>query len=141
VLQASLFGFLPPDDPHVVSTLERVAEELGEGDALIHRYDGDEVDDGVAGPEGAFLMSSFDLVSALVLAGRVEEAQQRFERLLAHAGPLGLFSEEATADGTSLGNFPQAFTHLALIQAAVNLDAAGNEDELHAWATRQTPTH
>jgi GH15 family glucan-1,4-alpha-glucosidase len=137
VLHASLFGFLPADDPRVVSTIDRVVEELGAGEALVHRYDAEEVDDGVGGPEGAFLMSSFDVVSALVLAGRVEEAGRRFERLLRYAGPLGLFSEEATSDGTALGNYPQAFTHLALIQTAMNLDAAGNEDELHAWATRQ----
>jgi alpha,alpha-trehalase len=137
VLHASLFGFLPGDDERMVSTIDRVIEELGEGEALIHRYDTAEVDDGLDGPEGAFLLVSFDLVSALVLAGRVEEARQRFEGLLEHAGPLGLFSEEATADGTALGNYPQAFTHLALIQAAMNLEYAGDEDALHAWANRQ----
>lgn len=137
VLHASLFGFLPGDDRRVVSTAERVSEELGTGDALIHRYDGGTVDDGIEGPEGAFLMCSFDLVSVLVLAGRVEDAGRRFGRLLRYAGPLGLFSEEAAADGTALGNYPQAFTHLALIQAAMNLDAAGDEEEaLHAWAAR-----
>ena len=117
--------------------VKNVARLKDAGDALIHRYDTDEVDDGLDGPEGAFLMSSFDLVSALALAGRVGEARRRFERLLEHAGPLGLFSEEATSDGTALGNYPQAFTHLALIQAAVNLDAAEDEDALHAWASRQ----
>lgn len=136
VLHASLFGFLPGDDRRVVSTAERVAEELGAGDALVYRYDGERVDDGIEGPEGTFLMCSFDLVSVLVLAGRVEEAGRRFERLLGYAGPLGLFSEEATEEGTALGNYPQAFTHLALIQAAMNLDAAEEEEALHAWAAR-----
>lgn len=136
VLHAPLFGFLPGDDRRVVSTIERVMEELGTDGALVHRYDGGRVDDGVEGPEGAFLMCSFDLVSALVLAGRVEEAGRRFERLLEYAGPLGLFSEEASPEDGALGNYPQAFTHLALIQAAMNLDAAGDEDALHAWASR-----
>lgn len=136
VLHAPLFGFLPGDDGRVVSTIERVMEELGTDGALVHRYDGGRVDDGVEGPEGAFLMCSFDLVSALVLAGRVEEAGRRFERLLQYAGPLGLFSEEASPEGDALGNYPQAFTHLALIQAAMNLEAAGDEDALHSWASR-----
>lgn len=136
LLHIPLFGFLPGDDPRVVSTIDRVIEGLGDGDALIHRYDLDEVDDGLDGPEGAFLLCSFDLVSALVLAGRAEEAERRFERLLEYAGPLGLFAEEARADGEALGNYPQAFAHLALIQAALNLDAAGDEDALHAFATR-----
>ncbi|OQS17135.1 hypothetical protein B0T36_00470 [Nocardia donostiensis] len=140
LLHASLFGFLPGDDPRVVSTIDRVAEELADGDALIHRYDLGQVDDGVDGPEGAFLLCSFDLVSALVLAGRAEEAKYRFDRLLEYAGPLGLFSEEATFHGEALGNYPQAFAHLALIQAAMNLDAAGDEDALHAWATRRADT-
>ncbi|AHY47656.1 Glucoamylase and related glycosyl hydrolase [Rubrobacter radiotolerans] len=134
VLHAPSFGFLPGDDERIVSTVERIAEELGDGEALIHRYNTSEVDDGLEGPEGAFLLSSFDLVSALVLAGRVEEAGRRFEKLLTFAGPLGLFSEEARPDGTALGNYPQAFTHLGLIQAAVNLDMAGDREALHAWA-------
>jgi alpha,alpha-trehalase len=137
ILHASLFGFLPGDDPRVVSTAERISEELGADGALVYRYDGEQVNDGIEGPEGAFLMCSFDLVSVLVLAGRVEEAGRRFERLLRHAGPLGLFSEEAAPGGESLGNYPQAFTHLALVQAAMNLEAAGDEDALHSWASRQ----
>ncbi|NKX88956.1 glycoside hydrolase family 15 protein [Nocardia coubleae] len=136
LLHIPLFGFLPGDDPRVVSTIDRIIEGLGDGDALIHRYDLDEVDDGLDGPEGAFLLCSFDLVSALVLAGRAEEAERRFDRLMAYAGPLGLFAEEARSTGAALGNYPQAFAHLALIQAALNLDAAGDEDALHAFATR-----
>jgi hypothetical protein len=98
--------------------------------------DAEEVDDGLPGEEGAFLLSSFDVVSALVVAGRVDEARDRFEWLCSRAGPLGLFSEEMAADGTALGNYPQAFTHLALITAAVNLDSAGDGEALHAWAER-----
>lgn len=137
LLHVGLFGFLPGDDPRVVSTIDRIIAELSDGDALIHRYHPDEVDDGIDGPEGAFLMCSFDLVSALVLAGRIDEARDRFTRLLEFAGPLGLFSEEATADGVALGNYPQAFAHLALIQAAMNLDAGSDNDALHAWSTRE----
>ncbi len=137
LLHALLFGFLPRNDERVTSTIDRIAEELGAGEALVYRYDSREVDDGLEGPEGAFLMCSFDLVSALVLAGRVEEAGQRFERLLEYAGPLGLFSEEASPEGEALGNYPQAFTHLALIQAAMNLDDAGDREALHAWAARE----
>ncbi|MDB1089842.1 glycoside hydrolase family 15 protein [Streptomyces sp. ACA25] len=136
-LHLPLLGLLKGDDPRVVSTLERIEEELGEGGFLIHRYDPEVTDDGIGEPEGAFLMCSFDMVSALVLAGRSEEAQERFDKLCAHTGPLGLLSEEMTADGTFLGNFPQAFTHLALIEAAMNLDQAGRSDALHDWADRQ----
>lgn len=136
LLRLSLLGFLPGDDARVVSTVDRIDAELGEGGWLVHRYDVGATDDGVGGPEGGFLLCSFDMVSALVLAGRREEARRRFEALCARAGRFGLFSEEMTVDGTVLGNFPQAFTHLALIEAAMNLDAAGDEEELHAWARR-----
>jgi GH15 family glucan-1,4-alpha-glucosidase len=139
LLRIPLVGFLPGDDDRVRSTVARIAEELGCGGALIRRYDTEQVDDGVAGSEGAFLLSSFEMVAALVLCGRADEARRRFDELCAAAGSLGLFSEEMAADGTALGNYPQAFTHLALIEAALNLDAAGDEEALHAWATRQRP--
>ena len=92
--------------------------------------------EGLPGTEGAFLLCSFELVSALVLAGRPGEAREIFDRLAGRAGPLGLHPEERAPDGTALGNFPQAFTHLALIEAALNLDSAGDRDALHAWAER-----
>jgi GH15 family glucan-1,4-alpha-glucosidase len=134
LLQLPLLGFLPGDDPRVLRTLERIDTELGQDGWLVHRYDPEETDDGVGTPEGAFLLCSFDLVSALVLADRSEEAARRFERLCAGSGELGLLAEEMAPDGTQLGNFPQAFTHLALIEAAVNLDGAGDREALHAWA-------
>ncbi|GGL61810.1 glucoamylase [Streptomyces fumigatiscleroticus] len=139
LLRLSLLGFLPGDDPRVLATVDRIDAELGENGWLVHRYDPEATDDGIGEPEGGFLLCSFDMVSALVLAGRREEARRRFEALCARAGRFGLFSEEMTADGTLLGNYPQAFTHLALIEAAMNLDAAGNEEELHAWANRSWP--
>jgi alpha,alpha-trehalase len=142
LLRMPLVGFLPGDDPRVVATIERVAEGLAEGDFLVHRYDTDVVDDGLAGSEGAFVLCSFELVSALALAGRFEQARRRFDAIVASAGPLGLLSEQLDADGLHLGNTPQAFSHLALIEAAANLTDAerlpdGERGEaLHDWATR-----
>ncbi|HSJ20581.1 MAG TPA: glycoside hydrolase family 15 protein [Nocardioidaceae bacterium] len=136
LLRIPLVGFLPGDDPRVLSTIDRIAEELGDGPALIKRYDTDQVDDGISGGEGAFLLSSFEMVTALVFAGRVDEAHRRFDWLLGHAGPLGLYSEQMDADGTALGNYPQAFTHLGLIEAAVALGRADDREGLQAWAER-----
>ena len=140
LLRIPIVGFLPGDDPRVVSTVERIADELGRakggGPALVHRYDTDAVDDGVDGGEGAFLLSSYELVVALVLAGRVEEAQRRFDWLVEHVGPLGLCSEQLDADGTALGNYPQAFTHLGLIEAALALQDAEDPEALAAWTER-----
>ena len=141
LLRIPLLGFLPADDPRVLGTLERIDAELGEAGDLVHRYDPVATDDGMDSPEGAFLLCSFEMVAALVLAGRVDEAQRRFESLCDRAGPLGLFSEEMTGDGTMLGNYPQAFTHLGLIQAALNLDEAGHRDALHDWAERRISGH
>ncbi|GAB3977590.1 glycoside hydrolase family 15 protein [Plantactinospora veratri] len=133
LLRIPLVGFLPGNDPRVVGTIDRIRERLGVAPALLRRY---AADDGLPGEEGAFLLCSFELVSALVLAGRVEQARDAFTELCRHAGPLGLYAEQLTADGTALGNYPQAFTHLALIEAALNVDAAGDREALHAWAER-----
>jgi GH15 family glucan-1,4-alpha-glucosidase len=93
---------------------------------LVSRYRPEETEDGIDhGEEGAFLMCSFWLVDALAHVGELEQAQRRFERLLAFASPLGLMAEEADmVNGDLLGNYPQAFTHLALIGAAVNIERA-----------------
>ncbi|MET7836354.1 glycoside hydrolase family 15 protein [Micromonospora sediminicola] len=133
LLRMPLVGFLPGDDPRVVATVDRIRADLAVAPDLIRRY---RVDDGLPGTEGAFLLCSFELVSALVLAGRPGEAREIFDRLAGRAGPLGLHPEERAPDGTALGNHPQAFTHLALVEAALNLDAAGDRDALHAWAER-----
>ncbi|GGM09466.1 glycoside hydrolase family 15 protein [Micromonospora yangpuensis] len=140
LLRIPLVGFLPADDPRVLATIDRVWQDLAIAPALIRRY---RADDGLPGEEGAFLLCSFELVSALAVAGRRDEAQQLFDRLTELAGPLGLYSEQLAADGTALGNHPQAFTHLALIEAALNLDAGGDTEELHAWAERgiHAPQH
>ncbi|WP_438364004.1 glycoside hydrolase family 15 protein [Streptomyces viridosporus] len=137
LLALGLLGFLDGADPRVVATLERVEEELGEDGWLVHRYDPEATDDGINGPEGGFLLSSFAMVSALVLAGRHDEARRRYEEICSRMGRFGLFSEEMARDGTMLGNYPQAFTHLGLIDAAMNLDAAGDEEALRAWAGRR----
>ncbi|GIJ23541.1 glycoside hydrolase family 15 protein [Micromonospora lutea] len=136
VLRIPLVGFLPGDDPRMLATIDRIRAELEIGPALLRRY---KADDGLPGTEGAFLLCSFELVSALVLAGRRDEAHEVFAQLLKYAGPLGLYAEQLDADGTALGNYPQAFTHLALIEAALNLDGASNRDALHAWASRGGP--
>lgn len=127
-LRFPLVEFIAGDDPRMTSTIDRIICELETSDGLVHRYDQQRVDDGLAGGEGAFAICSFWLVSALVRAGRQEEAERRFASLCKRASPLGLYAEELSPDGM-LGNFPQAFTHLALIQAAADLQA-GRESRL-----------
>ncbi len=125
MLRAGQVRFLEDRDPRIVSTVAAVARHLGRG-VLVSRYRPAEIDDGVDhGEEGAFLMCSFWLADALAHIGDVEQAQRRFERLLAFASPLGLMAEEVDATtGDLLGNYPQAFTHLALIGAAVDIERA-----------------
>ncbi|NJM06637.1 glycoside hydrolase family 15 protein [Candidatus Gracilibacteria bacterium] len=121
MLVLPIVGFLPADDPRVASTVERIDAALGAG-PLIYRY---RSDDGLQGEEGAFLLCSFWMVDALILLGRLDEAEQRFEALLGYASAHGLLSEEADpATGTALGNYPQAFSHIGLINSAVRLARA-----------------
>jgi GH15 family glucan-1,4-alpha-glucosidase len=118
-----LLRFLPPDDPRLRATVDAIASELTEH-GLVLRYKVDETDDGLQGKEGTFLICSFWLVSALSEIGERERARQLCERLLEAAGWLDLFAEELEADsGRHLGNFPQAFTHLALINAVSHVIA------------------
>ena len=113
-----LMGFLPFDDPRVVSTVQRVRQELEHG-RFLHRYRPEETDDGLTGGEGAFTLCSLWLVQALARMGEVEEARRLFREVLSHANHLGLFSEMVDPrSGAALGNFPQAFTHIGLILAA-----------------------
>ncbi|KPM52935.1 glycosyl hydrolase family 15 [Frankia sp. CcI49] len=128
VLLMPLLGFLPPTDDRVKATVLAIADELTV-DGLVLRYRTDQTDDGVAGEEGAFLICSFWLVSALVEIGEVTRARQLCERLLSLASPLDLYAEEIDpADGRHLGNFPQAFTHLALINAVMYVIRAEDGD-------------
>jgi alpha,alpha-trehalase len=113
--------FLPPDDERVRNTVIAIANELTQ-DGLVLRYRTDETDDGLSGEEGTFLICSFWLVSALSEIGEHERASMLCERLLSHASPLGLYAEELDArSGRHLGNFPQAFTHLALINSVLHV--------------------
>jgi alpha,alpha-trehalase len=117
-LLAAIFGFLPGEDERLRATVLAIAEDLTE-DGFVLRYRTDETDDGMSGKEGSFLICSFWLVSALAIVGSEQRARDLMERLLRIASPLGLYAEEFdTATGRHLGNFPQAFSHLALIEAA-----------------------
>jgi GH15 family glucan-1,4-alpha-glucosidase len=120
-LLAALFGFLPPADEHLRASVLAIADELTEN-GFVLRYRTGETDDGMSGKEGSFLICSFWLVSALAIAGEQQRARDLMERLLRVASPLGLYAEEFdTATGRHLGNFPQAFSHLALIEAAARI--------------------
>ncbi len=121
LLLVPLLRFLPSDDPRVRATVLAIADELTE-DGLVLRYRVEETDDGLSGEEGSFTICSFWLVSALVEIGEVSRARHLCERLLSFASPLHLYAEEIEpATGRHLGNFPQAFTHLALINAVVHV--------------------
>ncbi len=134
VLLLPLVHFLPPDDARIRATVLAVAKELTQN-GLVLRYRVDDTDDGVAGGEGAFTICSFWLVSALVEIGEVRRARQLCERLLGYASPLGLYAEEIDArTGRHRGNFPQAFTHLALINAVTHVIGA---EEPASAATRR----
>jgi GH15 family glucan-1,4-alpha-glucosidase len=114
-------GFLPPDDPRITGTVKAVEQTLLR-DGFVLRYSTDTTDDGVGGTEGAFLACSFWLADAYVLSGRREEAVELFERLLSLRNHLGLLSEEYDPVRKRLvGNFPQGFSHLGLINTAHNL--------------------
>ncbi|MFC6904099.1 glycoside hydrolase family 15 protein [Halalkalicoccus tibetensis] len=122
-------GFLPADDERVQNTIDAILADLTSEEGFVYRY---KRDDGLPGEEGAFVLCSFWLVDALALSGRIEEAEEIFETLLDHANPLGLFAEEIEpGTGTFLGNFPQAFSHIGLINSAIYLSVA-KEEEIEA---------
>jgi GH15 family glucan-1,4-alpha-glucosidase len=120
-LLAAIFDFLPGDDKRLKASVMAIANELTE-DGFVLRYRTDETDDGLSGKEGTFLICSFWLVSALAIVGELQMARDLMERLLRIASPLGLYAEEFDAEtGRHLGNFPQAFSHLALMEAAARI--------------------
>jgi GH15 family glucan-1,4-alpha-glucosidase len=130
ILLAALFGFLPADDERLRKTVLAIGEELTE-DGFVLRYRTEETDDGLSGEEGTFLICSFWLVSALAIVGEMQRARDLMERLLRVASPLGLFAEEFDVKtGRHLGNFPQAFSHLALIEAAGRIILAERIEEI-----------
>jgi len=133
VMDASLLlmpieGFIEPRDPMWLSTLRAMDRELV-SDSLVYRYNPAASPDGLHGDEGTFSLCTFWYVDALARSGRLDEAVLTFEKMQTYANHLGLFSEEIGASGEQLGNFPQAFTHLSLINAALTLN---RELDLHA---------
>ncbi|WP_282784537.1 MULTISPECIES: glycoside hydrolase family 15 protein [unclassified Nocardia] len=136
VLDASLLrmaqvGFVAPRDPQWLSTLDEIGAELVT-DSLVYRYDPLAAPDGLRGTEGTFSLCTFGYVGALARAGRIAQARLVFEKMLTYANHVGLYAEEIALTGEQLGNFPQAFTHLSLIDAALALDHAmdhGESDE------------
>ena len=134
LLRMSSVGFVAPQDPIWLSTLRAMDSELVT-DSLVYRYNPDASPDGLRGSEGTFSLCTFTYVDALARAGRLEDARLAFEKMQTYANHLGLFAEEIGTTGEQLGNFPQAFTHLALIDAAITLNARldraagiGNDD-------------
>ena len=128
-LLAALFGFLPGDDSRMRNTVNAIARDLTDN-GFVLRYRTDETDDGLSGKEGTFLICSFWLVSGLAIVGELDQATALMERLLRIASPLGLYAEEFEVDRSRhLGNVPQAFSHLALIEAAARLILAERMEE------------
>ncbi|MFJ2029563.1 glycoside hydrolase family 15 protein [Streptosporangium sp. NPDC087985] len=123
VLMMPLAKFIAPTDPKWLSTLDALGRSLV-SDSLVYRYDPEASPDGLRGQDGTFSICSFWYVEALTRAGRLDEARLAFEKMLTYANHLGLYAEEIGRTGEQLGNFPQAFAHLALISAAFNLDRA-----------------
>ena len=121
LLLMPLMGFIAPRDPMWLSTLDAMDGELV-SDSLVYRYNPSASPDGLRGSEGTFTLCSFFYIDALARSGRLDEAQFTFDKMLTYANHLGLYAEEIGLTGEQLGNFPQAFSHLALINAAVNLD-------------------
>lgn len=137
-----LVFFMAPGDPRMLTTIDAIRRPIGSGglaaDGLVYRYSRRAAPDGLPGREGTFHMCSFWLVEALTRAGRtdparLDDARLLFEQMLAYANHLGLYAEQSGGSGEALGNFPQAFTHLSLISAAVNLDRTLGTRESDRW--------
>ncbi|MCZ6628864.1 MAG: glycoside hydrolase family 15 protein, partial [SAR324 cluster bacterium] len=117
-----LVKIISPQDPRWLSTLDRIKKELVD-DSLVYRYNiTDAASDGLSGDEGTFTMCTFWYAETLARAGDLDEARFIFEKALGYANHLGLYAEELGPAGEHLGNFPQAFTHLGLISAAININ-------------------
>jgi GH15 family glucan-1,4-alpha-glucosidase len=139
-LMLALVGFLPADHPRMLATIEATERELTDQRGLVFRYRPEGGVDGLAGTEGTFLLCTFWLAEALALAGRVDRARSVFERTIAFANDVGLLAEEVDEDtGELLGNFPQAFSHIGLINAAWAISQA-SRGELGADEQATEPT-
>jgi GH15 family glucan-1,4-alpha-glucosidase len=121
LLRMTSVGFISPTDPMWASTLDAMEDELVT-DSLVYRYDPEASPDGLRGSEGTFSLCTFTYVDSLARAGQLEKARNTFEKMLTYANHVGLYSEEIARTGEQIGNFPQAFTHLALINAALTLN-------------------
>ena len=129
-------GHVAGDDPTLRATVLAVADELSE-QGFVQRYRTDQTDDGLSGKEGSFVICSFWLVSALAIVGQTRRARELMERLVKAASPLGLYAEEFDVEtGRHLGNFPQAFSHLALVEAAARLIVAEGS---RRWSVELAP--
>jgi GH15 family glucan-1,4-alpha-glucosidase len=125
-LMMAIVGFLPADDPRMLATIEAVAERLTDDRGLVYRYRTHGGVDGLPGDEGTFLMCTFWLAQALAMSGQVDRARAVFERAASYANDVGLLAEEVDpATGELLGNFPQAFSHIGLVNAAWAISEAG----------------
>ena len=132
LLLMPLVGFLPPDDPRIVSTVDAIRRDLTH-DGLVLRYRTEEADDGLTGDEGTFLVCSFWMADALAMIGRRDDAEELFERLLAMRNDLGLLAEEYDPVAKrQLGNFPQAFSHVGIVNTANNLVSRSGPAEQRA---------
>ena len=124
-LMMAIVGFLPATDPRMLATIDAIEERLTDDRGLVYRYRNEDAIDGLAGDEGTFLLCTFWLAEALALADQVDRARAVFERAAAFANDLGLLAEEVNADtGELLGNFPQAFSHIGLVNAAWEISEA-----------------
>jgi len=144
LLMMPLMGFISPYDPMWLQTMQAMDRELV-SDSLVYRYNPSASPDGLSGHEGTFSLCTFWYVDALARSGRLTDAELVFEKMLTYANHLGLYSEEIGMTGEQLGNFPQAFSHLALINAAINLDyqldhGAGDVEPVLARAGGAVPT-
>lgn len=127
LLLLPIVGFLPPDDPRIIGTVAAIERHLLQ-DGFVRRYDTETGKDGLTGNEGVFLACSFWLVDNYVMMGRRADAEALFEKLVALRNDVGLFAEEYdTVNRRQIGNFPQAFTHVALVNAALRLSEEGQD--------------
>jgi GH15 family glucan-1,4-alpha-glucosidase len=115
----AIVGFLPADDPRMLATIDAIEERLTDDRGLVYRYRTEGGVDGMAGEEGTFLLCTFWLAQALALSGQVDRARAVFERAVAFVNDVGLLAEEVDpSTGELVGNFPQAFSHIGLVNAA-----------------------